>query len=164
VSNPAIMSAMDYLATDTSNCSLGRTVDLVGQPWVVLILREVVWGVRRFSDMQAHMGVSKSVLSDRLDHLVEHGVLERREYRQPGQRKRSEYHLTEKGKDLYPVLSALRQWGDKYLAGPEGPSMVVTHMDCGARVHVKLMCEEGHEVPVDELERHPGPGMRLRAA
>jgi DNA-binding HxlR family transcriptional regulator len=158
------MSAMDYLATDTSNCSLGRTVELVGQPWVVLILREVVWGVRRFSDMQAHMGVSKSVLSDRLDHLVEHGVLERREYRQPGQRTRSEYHLTEKGKDLYPVLSALRQWGDKYLAGPEGPSMVVKHKDCGARVHVKLMCEEGHEVPVDELERRPGPGMRLRAA
>ena len=158
------MSAMDYLATDTSNCSLGRTVELVGQPWVVLILREVVWGVRRFSDMQAHMGVSRSVLSDRLDHLVEHGVLERREYRQPGQRTRSEYHLTEKGKDLYPVLSALRQWGDKYLAGPEGPSMVVKHKDCGARVHVKLMCEEGHEVPVDELERRPGPGMRLRAA
>jgi DNA-binding HxlR family transcriptional regulator len=155
---------MDYLATDTSNCSVGRTVELVGQPWVVLILREVVWGVHRFSDIQAHMGVSKSVLSDRLDHLVEHGVLEPREYRQPGQRTRSEYHLTEKGKDLYPVLSALRQWGDKYLADPEGPSMVVKHRDCGARVHVKLVCEEGHEVPVDALERLPGPGMRLRAA
>ena len=63
----------------------------------MLILREVVWGVRRFSDMQAHMGVSKSVLSDRLDHLVEHGVLERRDYQEPGQRKRFEYHLTEKG-------------------------------------------------------------------
>jgi DNA-binding HxlR family transcriptional regulator len=154
---------MDYLATDTSNCSLGRAVELVGQPWVVLILREVVWGVRRFSDMQAHMGVSKSVLSDRLDHLVEHGVLERRDYQEPGQRKRCEYHLTDKGKDLYPVLSALRQWGDKYLAGPEGPSIVTSHKGCGARVHVKLMCEEGHEVPVDELERRPGPGMRLLA-
>jgi DNA-binding HxlR family transcriptional regulator len=153
---------MDYLATDTSNCSLGRTVELVGQPWVVLILREVVWGVRRFSEMQAHMGVSKSVLSDRLDHLVEHGVLERRDYQEPGQRKRCEYHLTDKGKDLYPVLSALRQWGDKYLADPEGPSIVVKHKDCGARVRVKLMCEEGHEVPVDELERRPGPGLRLR--
>ena len=71
---------MDYRDVDTSNCSLGRTVELVGQPWVVLILREVVWGVRRFSEMQAHMGVSKSVLCDRLDHLVEHGVLERRDY------------------------------------------------------------------------------------
>ena len=107
-------------------------MELVGQPWVVLILREVVWGVRRFSEMQEHMGVSKSVLSARLDHLVEHGVLERRDYQEPGQRRRFEYHLTEKGKDLYPVLSALRQWGDKYLAGPEGPSSLITHEGCGA--------------------------------
>jgi DNA-binding HxlR family transcriptional regulator len=158
------MNRMDYMDVDTSNCSLGRTVELVGQPWVVLILREIVWGVRRFSDMQAHMGVSKSVLSDRLDHLVEHGVLERRDYQEPGQRKRFEYHLTEKGADLYPVLSALRQWGDKYLAGPEGPSMVVSHAGCGAPVRVKLMCDEGHEVPVDQLERRPGPGARMRSA
>ena len=124
---------MDYLSTDTANCSLGRAVDLVGQPWVVLILREVVWGVRRFSDMHEHMGVSKSVLSARLDHLVEHGVLERRDYQEPGQRRRFEYHLTEKGKDLYPVLTALRQWGDKYLTGPEGPQSVISHEGCGAR-------------------------------
>jgi len=154
---------VDYLQTDTSNCSLGRAVELVGQPWVVLILREVVWGVRRFSDMHAHMGVSKSVLADRLDHLVRHGVLERRDYQEPGQRRRCEYHLTDKGRDLYPVLTALRQWGDKYLAEPEGPMMLVTHKGCGAPVAAKLMCEHGHEVTPDELERQPGPGLRLRA-
>ncbi|HEX6021230.1 MAG TPA: helix-turn-helix domain-containing protein [Solirubrobacter sp.] len=153
---------MDYLETDTENCSLGRAVELVGQPWVVLILREVVWGVRRFSDMHAHMGVSKSVLSDRLDHLVKHGVLERREYQQPGHRKRYEYHLTPKGADLYPVLTALRQWGDKYLADPEGPPSLITHAGCGEKVHAKLMCDAGHEVPVYELERQPGPGARPR--
>ena len=158
------MKRMDYVDMDTANCSLGRAVELVGQPWVVLILREVVWGVRRFSDMQAHMGVSKSVLSDRLDHLVQHGVLERRDYQEPGQRKRFEYHLTPKGADLYPVLTALRQWGDKYLAGPEGPPSVITHKDCGAIVHAKLVCDDGHEVPVDQLERRPGPGARLRGA
>jgi DNA-binding HxlR family transcriptional regulator len=158
------MCGMDYLDVDTSNCSLGRTVELVGQPWVVLILREVVWGVRRFSEMQAHMGVSKSVLSDRLDHLVSNGVLERREYQQPGQRKRFEYHLTSKGADLYPVLTALRQWGAKYLTGDEGPQMYTTHKGCGGKVHAKLMCDHGHEVAVDELERVPGPGMRLREA
>jgi DNA-binding HxlR family transcriptional regulator len=158
------MSGMEFLDVDNSNCSLGRTVELVGQPWVVLILREVVWGVRRFSEMQAHMGVSKSVLSDRLDHLVEHGVLERRDYQEPGQRKRFEYHLTEKGADLYPVLTSLRQWGDKYLADPEGPSTLVTHRECGAPVHAKLMCDHGHEVTIDELERKPGPGLRVRAA
>jgi DNA-binding HxlR family transcriptional regulator len=153
---------MDYRAVDTYNCSLGRAVDLVGQPWVVLILREVVWGVRRFADMQEHLGVSKSVLSDRLEHLVTNGVLARREYQQPGQRKRFEYHLTEKGADLYPVLTALRQWGDKYLAGEEGPQMYTTHRGCGGRVGVKLMCDHGHEVSVTELERVPGPGLRLR--
>jgi DNA-binding HxlR family transcriptional regulator len=121
-----------------------------------------VWGVHRFSDMQDHMGVSKSVLSSRLDHLVTHGVLERRDYQEPGQRKRFEYHLTEKGADLYPVLTALRQWGDKYLAGPEGPSIVVAHEGCGAPVRARLMCDEGHEVSVHELERLPGPGLRLR--
>ena len=156
------MKAVDYLETDTSNCSLGRTVDLVGQPWVVLILREVVWGVRRFSDMQEHMGVSKSVLSARLDHLVEHGVLARHEYQEPGQRKRFEYHLTEKGKDLYPVLTALRQWGDKYLTGPEGPQSVISHEGCGGRVAARLMCEHGHEVGPDDLRRDPGPGARPR--
>ena len=128
----------------------------------MLILREVVWGVRRFSDMHEHMGVSKSVLSARLDHLVEHGVLERRDYQEPGQRRRFEYHLTEKGKDLYPVLTALRQWGDKYLTGPEGPQSVITHEGCGARVSVKLLCEEGHEVGPDDLRRDPGPGARPR--
>jgi DNA-binding HxlR family transcriptional regulator len=158
------MRGMDYLEMDTANCSLGRAVELVGQPWVVLILREVVWGVRRFSDMQTHMGVSKSVLSDRLDHLVEHGVLERRDYQEPGQRKRFEYHLTEKGADLYPVLTALRQWGDKYLVGPEGPQSLITHAGCGAEVHAKLMCDAGHEVPVEELERQAGPGARARSA
>ena len=89
---------------------------------MVLILRDVVRGVRRFSDLQAHLGVSRSVLSDRLEHMVEHGILELRDYQEPGRRRRSEYHLTEMGNDLYPALTALRAWGDKYLAGPEGPS------------------------------------------
>lgn len=152
---------MDYLDVDTSNCSLGRAVELVGQPWVMLILREITAGVRRFSDMHAHMGVSRSVLADRLDHLVRHGVLERREYREPGQRHRHEYHLTAKGKDLYPVLTALRQWGDRYLADPEGPMTLVTHRGCGASVQARLVCEEGHVLGVDDLERRLGPGARV---
>ena len=164
MSNSDSMKAMDYLQTDTANCSLGRTVELVGQPWVMLILREIVQGLHRFSDMQGHTGVSRSVLSARLDNLVANGVLERRDYQEPGQRKRCEYHLTEKGKDLYPVLAALRQWGDKYLADPEGPTLRVTHKGCGAAVKVALMCDEGHRVAVDEIERHVGAGARPLAA
>ena len=98
---------------------------LVGQPWVILILRDVTQGVRRFSDLQAHLGVSRSVLSDRLEHMVAGGILELRDYQEPGSRRRSEYHLTEMGRDLYPALTALRVWGDKYLADPEGPATEV---------------------------------------
>ena len=153
------MKRMDYLETDTANCSLGRTVELVGQPWVVLILREVVWGVRRFSDMQAHMGVSKSVLSDRLDHLVEHGVLERRDYQQPGQSKRFEYHLTPKGADLYPVLTALRQWGDKYLVGKGNEPVLLRHETCGHRTTAHLACDHcGEKLAPRDATVYAGPG------
>src|SRR5919206_994537 len=148
---------MDYLAYDPSNCSVGRTVALVGQPWVVLIMRDVLQGLHRFKDLQEHLGISRSVLADRLELLISHGVLERREYREPGQRRRFEYHLTEKGRDLYPAINALREWGDKYLADPEGPSLLVTHRDCGAPVHTRLVCAAGHEVIPEELDRTPGP-------
>jgi DNA-binding HxlR family transcriptional regulator len=155
---------MDYLALDPSNCSVGRTVTLVGQPWVVLIMRDVVQGLHRFKDLQEHLGISRSVLADRLDLLLGHGVLERREYREPGQRRRAEYHLTEKGRDLYPALTALREWGDKYLADPEGPALLVTHRGCGASVHTAIVCEAGHAVAPEDLVRTPGPSARPRAA
>jgi DNA-binding HxlR family transcriptional regulator len=154
---------MDDLDQDVSNCSVRRAVELVGQPWVLLILREVVRGVRRFSDMQDHLGVSRSVLSERLEGLVAKELLERRSYQDPGQRRRSEYALTEKGRDLYPALSALRQWGDKYLTDPEGPATLATHRDCGAPVRVALLCDLGHTITSDaEVERRPGPSARPR--
>jgi DNA-binding HxlR family transcriptional regulator len=154
---------MDYLRQDVANCSVGRAVEVVGQPWVLLILREVVRGVRRFSDMQDHLGVSRSVLSERLEGLVANDLLERRSYQEPGQRRRSEYALTEKGRDLYPVLSALRQWGDKYLTDPEGPATLATHRDCGAPIHIALLCDRGHTITShEEVERRPGPSARPR--
>jgi DNA-binding HxlR family transcriptional regulator len=156
------MQLMDYLEWDVSNCSVGRAVTLVGQPWVVLVMREVSRGLHRFKDIQDHLGISRSVLADRLELLLAHGVLERREYREPGQRRRSEYHLTEKGRDLYPAINALREWGDKYLADPEGPSLLVSHRGCGAPVHTRLLCEAGHTVTPEELDRTPGPAARPR--
>jgi DNA-binding HxlR family transcriptional regulator len=154
---------VDYLQQDVANCSVGRAVELIGQPWVLLILREVFGGVRRFSDLQDHLGVSRSVLSSRLDSLVEEGVLETRPYRDGGQRARREYVLTEKGRDLYPAITALRQWGDKYLADPEGPATVTSHEGCGAPVRVALVCDHGHAIgSPDEVRRAPGPGARER--
>lgn len=156
---------MDYLDQDTSNCSVGRTVEIIGAPWVLLILREVIRGVRRFDDMQGHLGLSRSVLAARLDALVESGLLERRSYREPGQRERREYVLTDKGCDLYPVLTAIREWGDKYLADSEGPAMIARHVGCGAPIHVAVVCENGHAISgPEEAEFHPGPSARLLAA
>ena len=114
-------------------------------------------GVRRFKDIQDHLGISRSVLSDRLDMLEDNGILESRSYQEPGQRRRSEYHLTQKGRDLYPAITALRQWGDKYLADPEGPSTLISHRGCGAPVHAQLVCDAGHVVEPGGAPARAGP-------
>ncbi len=134
-------------------------MEILGERWTVLVLREIFMGVRRFEDIRIRTPVPRQVLSDRLRTLVEHGILYRHRYQEPGARTREEYRLTAKGFDLYPVLVAVRDWGDRYLAGPEGSPLRLEHRDCGAEVHTELVCDAGHEVPPgrDVLPR-PGPG------
>jgi DNA-binding HxlR family transcriptional regulator len=152
---------MDYIDQDPSNCSVGRSLEILAQPWMLLILREVARGVRRFADVQSRLNVSRSVLADRFDQLVSTGILAKVPYQEEGQRRRYEYVLTEKGDDLIPVLTALRVWGDKYLADPEGPSVINTHAGCGAPVGLVYTCEAGHEFAgLAEIESHPGPSAR----
>ncbi|HET9142409.1 helix-turn-helix domain-containing protein [Actinophytocola sp.] len=129
------------------DCSIARAVDLLGERWTMLVLREAFSGVRRFDDIQQNTGAPRQVLSARLAHLVDNGLLRRVPYQDPGQRQRHEYRLTRKGLDLYPVLVGLLQWGDKYLADDSGPTVVLAHHDCGAEVHVSLVCADGHQVP-----------------
>ena len=130
---------------DRSRCSVAGTLAVVGEKWSLLVLREAFFGVRRFADFQRVLGAPKAVLSDRLATLVEQGILSRVPYQAEGERQRHEYRLTTKGRDLYPTLVALMQWGDEYLAdGP--PSLALTHKDCGAAVHLELRCEAGHAV------------------
>ena len=153
---------MDYIDQDPGNCSIGRSLELLAQPWMLLILREVSRGVGRFADIQYRLDVSRSVLTDRLDQLVSTGVLAKVPYQEAGQRRRHQYILTEKGNDLMPVLTALRQWGDKYLADPEGPSVINTHAGCGAPVGVAYVCAAGHRLADPaETERQPGPSAHL---
>jgi DNA-binding HxlR family transcriptional regulator len=121
-------------------------MDLLGERWTILVLRESFNGIRRFDDIQANTGAPRQVLSARLAHLVEHGILRRVPYQEPGQRQRYEYRLTEKGLDLYPVLVGLLQWGDKYLADEEGPSTALTHKGCGEPIRVTMMCADDHEL------------------
>ena len=136
---------MSDVSWDRSRCSVAGTLTVVGEKWSLLVLREAFFGVRRFADFQRVLGAPKAVLSDRLATLVAQGVIARVPYRAEGERQRHEYRLTAKGRDLYPTLVALMQWGDTYLTdGP--PPLELTHRDCGTPVHLELACEAGHRV------------------
>src|SRR5947209_12110312 len=105
------MEARDTYSAE--NCSIKRTLDTLGERWTLLVLREAFYGVRRFDDFQHNVGCARNVLSSRLARLVDRGILRREPYREPKSRPRFEYRLTEKGRDLYPILIALMQWGDR---------------------------------------------------
>ncbi len=148
------------LAYSTENCTVGRAMEILGERWTFVVLREVFNGVRRFDDMRRHATIPRQVLTNRLGLLVDHGILRREPYRDPGQRERHEYRLTPKGFDLYPVLVAIGRWGDRYLADPEGSPVQFTHRDCGADVDLVLRCTDGHEIADHrEVATKPGPGV-----
>jgi DNA-binding HxlR family transcriptional regulator len=146
------------------NCSIARTLAVLGDRWTLLVLREAFNGVRRFEELQRRLGIARDVLTVRLNRLVEEGVLARVPYREPGRRERHEYRLTAKGVDAYPVLVALMAWGDRHKADPDGPPVELEHAGCGALVHAELRCDDGHPVDVREVRPRPGPGARRRAA
>lgn len=147
------------LAFSTENCTVGRTMEILGERWTVVVLREVFNGIRRFEDIRRHTAIPRQVLTNRLAVLVEHDILRRAPYQPPGSRQRHEYRLTTKGMDLYPIMVAIAQWGDRYVADPEGPPVEFRHRDCGARMGLVLTCQEGHRVdePRDVVPV-PGPG------
>jgi DNA-binding HxlR family transcriptional regulator len=126
-------------------CSIARTLDVIGEPWSPLILRDVWVGMNRFDAIQADLGISRKVLTERLNHLVERGVLERRPY---DRRPRYEYHLTAKGTELVDVLMVMASWGDRWLAGKPG--------EIG---RVELRCTHcGEPMHAGDVELLPGPG------
>ena len=128
------------------DCSVERTVEIFGDRWALLVLRESFFGARYYDDFQANLGISTNILSDRLRNLVHHQILDRRPDVQDG--RRFSYRLTERGLDLYSVTLALMQWGDKWLAGNKGPPLVLTHRKCGHRLRANLCCTECGE-PID---------------
>jgi DNA-binding HxlR family transcriptional regulator len=153
---------MRWLDYDSDACSAARALEVLGDRWTMLVLREVFNGVRRFDEISHHIGVARDVLTRRLAVLVDQGVLVRVPYQQPGERTRYEYRLTQAWRDLRPVLLALIEWGDRYRAGDEGVPVTVVHAECGAPVHLSLTCDAGHHLPVDaRLRNVPGPGARL---
>jgi DNA-binding HxlR family transcriptional regulator len=150
--------ALDY---DTQNCTIGAALRIIGEKWTFLVLREAFNGVRRFADMQRRTQAPRQVLSDRLGSLVREGILRRVPYQEAGQRARSEYRLTEKGLELFPLIAALLEWGNKHAATSDGPQVVLRHRDCGAPVGLQLACADGHVVAsAREITPEPGPGAR----
>jgi len=136
----------------TDNCSIARTLEVVGEKWTFLVLREVFRGVRRFDDIRAVTGAPRQVLADRLAALVDQGILRREPYREPGRRERQEYRLTDKGLDLYPVLVSLLKWGNKYGGFDDGPPLELTHKSCGHVTDPVLVCSEcGEELRAREV-------------
>jgi DNA-binding HxlR family transcriptional regulator len=128
-------------------CSIENTLGVLGERWTFLILREAFLGASRFAQFRDNLGVAPDVLSDRLATLVEYGVMEREPYQEPGSRVRFAYQLTPAGHELQVALTALQQWGDEHMPGPDGPSMLrrVRHTD--RPVHVGFIDERGREVP-----------------
>ncbi|MGY5031384.1 winged helix-turn-helix transcriptional regulator [Streptomyces sp. 900116325] len=152
---------MKWLEMSTENCTVQRTLDVVGEKWTLLILRDAFNGVRRFDDFRRHVGLSEAVLAGRLRKLVAAGVLETFPYQEQGSRTRHEYRLTRKGRDLWPVLVALRQWGEAYVADADGPVLDIRHSDCGAPVQVVVECSGEHAALTPaEVTVLPGPAAR----
>ncbi len=151
-----------FAELDSATCSIARATGLLGDRWSILVVRDVLNGVRRFDALAQHLGVSRDVLRRRLAALVDAGVLERVEYREEGQRARAEYRLTDAGLELVPVLVAFLDWGDRHLGDDAGAPAVVRH-DCGAPVRAQLVCADGHVVEDARRTRlEPGPGARRR--
>src|SRR3954454_6997999 len=138
------------------NCSIAQCLEVVGDWWTMLIVRDVFLGVRRFADIQRRLGISRNVLAQRLDHLVASDILVRRPYQENPVR--HEYVLTARGRDLWPVLDAMRSWGDTWFA-PNGPPVEIVHDACGERTHLVPHCAACGE-PVTPFDVHAvaGPG------
>jgi DNA-binding HxlR family transcriptional regulator len=131
-------------------CSIGKALDVVRTRSAFLLMREAFYGTTRFEDFAERVGLSDPVTAGRLRDLVYKGLLEREDYREPGERTRKRYRLTEKGADLFPVLAALMQWGDRW--ENEGGGVELRHQRCGAKVEVALRCHDGHALDVQDLE------------
>ena len=140
------------------DCSIARTLEVVGERWTLLIMRDAFLGVRRFDDIQRDLGIARNVLRDRLARLVEEGLLERRPYQE--RPPRSEYRLTAKGRDLWPVLAHLMRWGDAHYPDARGVPMVVEHRDCGGRPDEHLLCDRcGEPLHWGSVLVRPGPAL-----
>ena len=139
------------------NCSIARTLEVVGDRWTLLVIRDAFLGLRRFDDFHENLGVARNVLTDRLGRLVEEDILERRRYQERPER--FEYRLTQRGEDLWPTLVTLMHWGDRHLTGEEGAPLLLVHRGCGGPISDRRVCETClEEVGPRQVTPVAGPG------
>ncbi len=142
------------------NCSLAQCLEVVGEWWTLLIVRDALFGVTRFEEFRSRLGIARNVLNQRLDHLVEQGVLVKEPYQQNPVR--YDYLLTDKGRSLWTVVAAMRQWGDRW-AAPDGPPIETVHAECGHIATIEPMCSAcGERVQGRDLRLVYGPGAKSR--
>ena len=154
---------MRWEEVDSQICSMARGLAIFGDRWTLLIIRDCFRRMRRFSDFQKSLGITKHRLSDRLTRLVEEGILTKVPYDASG--KRFEYRLTEKGLDLYPVLMSVVQWGDKWVDDDDGAPVIYTHNLCGKHTQPCYTCDCcGEEIHARDLEPEAGPGVTKKIA
>ncbi|MBB3087871.1 winged helix-turn-helix transcriptional regulator [Nocardioides albus] len=144
-------------------CSIARTVDLLGDAWTMLVLRELFYGETRFDGFATALGIPRSTLTNRLGLLVDEGLVDQREYQVDPVR--HEYVLTDKGRDFFGVIAAINAWGDRWLSGEEGVPVVMRHESCGHDLDATVVCGSCDEpVRLDAVSVRPGPGYPARVA
>lgn len=144
-------------------CSVARTMDLLGDWWTPLVMREAFYGIRRFDEFQQGLGIARNTLSDRLHRLVEEGLMEKQPYQT--EPVRYDYVLTEKGRDFFGVIAALTRWGDKWLADEAGPPITLHHTDCGQDTHAEVVCAHcGKPLTSENTTMLMGPGYPAKLA
>lgn len=136
---------------------MARSANVLGDSWNLLIIRQACVGTRRFDEFKSALGIGRNILTTHLNRLVEDGLLVRVPYQQ--RPLRHEYRLTDKGRDVYPILAAMAAWGDKWLVGPEGTPLVLHHRECGHDMHAQVVCNVCHQpIDVRQTTGKPGPG------
>lgn len=146
------------------NCAIARTGAVLGERWVIAILRASYFRARTFEEYQRATGIARNILSDRLQRLVDFEILERRTYAEGEKRTLSEYRLTEAGLELYPIIVAMLEWGNNHTGLVNGPPTELIHRTCGHAAHPEMVCSEcGEALDPHEVEVRPGPGAKKQA-
>ena len=154
---------METREATREHCSVAQTIQIVGERWTLLVLREAFFGVRRFDQLQRNLGIARNILASRLQTLVAHGILERRLYQE--RPARYEYRLTQAGLDLYPALVSLMRWGDEHVNADCGPPVVLVHKACGHDAAPHLACAHcGEPIGPHDIRPEIGPGALAESA